>query len=315
MKNVFFITFMLFLTAVKAQNNLGFESWNPNITFIPASKDMVLPECHPYILDKGEIIQAPGSTSDDMLLNDWSAIPHGILRTADSYSGKYAAVISMWYFGGKGILAYGKSPYVYTKIPKVQFSGKLYGISGHYKYIRDSIVAMDVVNKTALLNIATYQTDASGILTEISRDSLIFDLSDTYRPFLLPVTYPHSGMVADSVSIWFESKSYGGATSCERSHFLYLDDLEFHFTPLDLKEDTFKLKLKVYPNPATDVINLEYENDVNIKRIQLTDTAGKTIRLFNVHSKVLDVQNVTSGTYFLNIRTTRGNLSRKIIIR
>lgn len=314
MKNITFILFILFLTNVKGQNNLGFENWDPVAILIPTPKDQTTAACHPYILHNSEKVQNAAVVPDNTILKDWSIISHGILRTTDAHSGTYAAVISMWYFGGKSILAYGSSSQVFTKIPKVQLNDKLFGVSGYYKYLRDSFTANDTMNKTAMLHVATYKANAAGTISEITRDSLLFGTSDTYQPFYLPVAYPNSNIVPDSVSIWFEIKGYG-ATTCERSNFLYLDDLEFHFTPLSLKDETLKLKLKVYPNPSSGILNMEYDNDIRIQEVQLTDTSGKTVRLFKAPSKILNIHNIASGIYFLNVTTNLGIVKEKIIIK
>lgn len=312
MKNITFILFFLLVTTVKGQNNLGFENWDPTAILIPTPKDQAKAECHPYILNNSERVQ--NAVSDNTILKDWSVISHGILRTTDAHSGTYAAVVAMWYFGGKSILAYGSSSHVFTEIPKVQFNDKLYGVSGYYKYLRDSFTANDTMNKTMMLNIVTYKANSAGTLSEISRDSLIFTTSDTYQSFLLPVTYPNSSIVPDSVSIWFEAKGYG-ATLCELSNFLYIDDLEFHFTPLSLMHDALKLKLKIYPNPSADVLNMEYDDDIRIQEVQLTDASGKAVRFFNVHSKALLISDMASGIYFLNVTTNLGIVKQKIIIK
>lgn len=314
MKNIYLIAFTLFLTGLKAQNNPGFENWNPATILVPTAKDQEFAACHPYVLNNSERVKNSGTVSQNAILEDWSAISHGILRTTDSHSGTYAAIIAMWYFGGKSILAYGSGTDVYTNIPKVQFNDKLYGVSGYYKYLRDSFTVNDTLNKKMMLHIATYKATPTGTLTEMSRDSLLFGTAGTYQHFQLPVSYPNSSTVPDSVSIWFEAKGYG-ATKCELSNFLYLDDLTFHFTPLSLKTNKLDLKLKIYPNPSSDILNMEYDDDISIQQIHLTDASGKVVKLFNINTKTISISDVAGGTYFLNIKTNLGNLKEKIIIK
>ncbi len=314
MKNIYLIAFTLFLTGLKAQNNPGFENWNSATVLVPTTKDQTFSACHPYILNNSERVQNSGTAPHNAIIMDWSASSHGILRTTDAHSGTYAAVIAMWYFGSKSILAYGSSSNVHTNIPKVQLNDKLYGVSGYYKYLRDSFTVNDTLNKKMILHIATYKATTAGTLTEMSRDSILLGPVGTYQHFQLPVSYPNPSTVPDSVSIWFEAKGYG-ATKCELSNFLYLDDLTFHFTPLSLKTNDLDLKLKIYPNPSSDILNMEYDDDIRIQHIQLTDASGKVVKLFNINTKTLSISDVAGGTYFLNIKTNLGNLKEKIMIK
>lgn len=60
-------------------------------------------------------------------------------------------------------------------------------------------------------------------------------------------------------------------------------------------------KLKVFPNPATDVVTIS--NDVAISNVELFDTNGR--RLLHVavdaNSTAIDVSSFASGTYFLRV--------------
>ncbi len=70
--------------------------------------------------------------------------------------------------------------------------------------------------------------------------------------------------------------------------------------------------IKVYPNPATNVITVEQREQSNYKALQLLDLSGKVILKKEVESKLtrIDVSKFSKGVYFVK----EGNEVRKILI-
>jgi len=64
--------------------------------------------------------------------------------------------------------------------------------------------------------------------------------------------------------------------------------------------------VRLYPNPATSVLNIEGEN---IKTIAINNLAGQTILTFEANNQqtVLDVQSLENGIYFVKVLTNQGN--------
>lgn len=310
MKNIFLIVcFLVSICVCNAQNyNLGFEDWNSSM---PAGVNYT-DTCHSPL--------RKSSIDSVYMLSEWTGIPFGLCRTTDARSGNYAVVVYMWYNGSMGRLSLGQCEETFNSgydVCKKHFSTKIYGISGYYKYIVDSFMPNDTYNKRVTAHIKTYKWNtASNSLLTVSHDSLIYPRSDIYKPFQLPIHYPDSFLVsADSVSIWFESQGYhSGITSCVTSHFLYLDDLEFHFLPMSVGNIPLKKKLKLYPNPASKNINVDYESDVRVQSIQLTDALGRVVKAFKKTEKLLDISDVPIGMYFLNIQAIQGSLVEKVMI-
>jgi len=74
-----------------------------------------------------------------------------------------------------------------------------------------------------------------------------------------------------------------------------------------------KVNFKVYPNPVTDVINLEFdETDLQIIEISVFSIDGNKILTFDTNS-ILNIEGIASGVYLLNIDSSQGNFSKKII--
>ena len=66
----------------------------------------------------------------------------------------------------------------------------------------------------------------------------------------------------------------------------------------------------VYPNPVKDIINIVSDLDI---RVNLYDVSGKILRK-NTTDKIIDLSNLPSGIYFLNIEH-EGNIYNKRIIK
>lgn len=74
-------------------------------------------------------------------------------------------------------------------------------------------------------------------------------------------------------------------------------------------------KFKIYPNPATDMININYGNDVPAGgKITLYDLQGRQVKSFNELTTSINVQDLNSGLYILNIEHDGAVESTKIVV-
>lgn len=78
-------------------------------------------------------------------------------------------------------------------------------------------------------------------------------------------------------------------------------------------ENFFKSNFAVYPNPATDVINISNVNGLEITKSTISDINGRIVKEINSSLNNINVGDLTSGVYFLNVTTTTGNGTTKII--
>ena len=73
--------------------------------------------------------------------------------------------------------------------------------------------------------------------------------------------------------------------------------------------------LNIYPNPAKDVVNIEYEN---IKEVSIIDFTGRTLqqRTFNNSNNVqMNIATLSKGVYVLKVVDTKGNMqTQKLIV-
>ena len=78
------------------------------------------------------------------------------------------------------------------------------------------------------------------------------------------------------------------------------------------------VSLNVYPNPATDQLNVAFDA-ASASSVQLTDLTGKVVDVqtakVGANTISFDVANVNAGVYFLNISNAAGNTAQKVIIK
>ena len=75
-------------------------------------------------------------------------------------------------------------------------------------------------------------------------------------------------------------------------------------------------KFSVYPNPANNLINVSNNGNIQINTIVLMDINGRTVKSLNfdgVTETQINISDLSTGVYFINIDTSGGNIVRKII--
>jgi len=73
------------------------------------------------------------------------------------------------------------------------------------------------------------------------------------------------------------------------------------------------IKINAYPNPVTDYLKFNVQNNVNISGFEVFDVTGKKIDSNILSTNFIDVKNYLAGIYFLRIKTDSGILACKFI--
>ena len=68
----------------------------------------------------------------------------------------------------------------------------------------------------------------------------------------------------------------------------------------------------LFPNPAHSSITLLAEDFNSIKNIRLVDSRGRILKLYPSSKKVLDLEGLSPGLYFIQLYTGTGIITRKI---
>ena len=75
-------------------------------------------------------------------------------------------------------------------------------------------------------------------------------------------------------------------------------------------------QFNVYPNPATNVVNISNSATIAVNKVVLYDVSGKLLKeeTYNSAEPIqVNVENLPSGTYLFNIETDQGTAIKKIV--
>ncbi|NOU62252.1 T9SS type A sorting domain-containing protein, partial [Marinifilum caeruleilacunae] len=79
-------------------------------------------------------------------------------------------------------------------------------------------------------------------------------------------------------------------------------------------EDVFAEQMKMYPNPATDFVNLKFP-DHDQKLIILSNASGQVIQTVDAYKDLrLNVQSLRSGIYFITIKTDQFVVTKRLMV-
>lgn len=83
-----------------------------------------------------------------------------------------------------------------------------------------------------------------------------------------------------------------------------------------ISQNEFGNKISVYPNPATNVINIALDASVDSAgcTVALYDLQGRVVKNFNSFVERIDVSGLSTGVYMLNVVKDNSIASKKIII-
>ena len=99
-------------------------------------------------------------------------------------------------------------------------------------------------------------------------------------------------------------------------------EITWDATPPGISENDLNLnQLSVFPNPSSDAVNVNFTVDgtENIQ-ISLLDVLGKTVystpqtEIMGQYSEKIDISNFAKGIYLLKINTTKGSITKKVVV-
>lgn len=120
--------------------------------------------------------------------------------------------------------------------------------------------------------------------------------SGSYAMSISPTNLYGSG---NGVTTWFDATHDGVTFSIEGTNSLGVNEEIFNSSGISIT-----------PNPAIDTVKIL--TDEKIKKILLYDQLGRTIKS-NESNNVLDVSNLQTGHYFIQITTEKGQTVKKIL--
>jgi len=139
------------------------------------------------------------------------------------------------------------------------------------------------------------------------------NVADFVKVNATPIVPPSSGYTKYE----FDLSAYDGqdvyiAINCVTNDGLYLFIDDFKVTAATLAvSDVNKKAVSIYPNPATEVLNLNVDSKINSADIY--DLAGKLVKSASVADNKVNVKDLQNGTYVLKVNTEAGSTSHKFI--
>lgn len=88
------------------------------------------------------------------------------------------------------------------------------------------------------------------------------------------------------------------------------------YTGTVLPRESFEaIGFSVYPNPVNDNFTIQNGNNIAISGLTISDMNGRTVKTLNVNAieNQINISDLNSGVYFLNITSDKGSATKKII--
>jgi hypothetical protein len=76
--------------------------------------------------------------------------------------------------------------------------------------------------------------------------------------------------------------------------------------------------ISIFPNPASDFIQIQFQSSVENTRIELLDLSGRVVRSINTRNEqnmVLSVSDLSSGLYMISIQSANGIVSKPVMVK
>ena len=83
---------------------------------------------------------------------------------------------------------------------------------------------------------------------------------------------------------------------------------------VDIKNSHLDESLKIFPNPALEILNIQ--STLPIEKISILDQTGKIIltnKTLGTFETSVDIKNISSGIYFINILSKNSSITRKFV--
>ena len=144
--------------------------------------------------------------------------------------------------------------------------------------------------------------------TEISNDFFTIERSHDGVNFERLTIIAGSGTsTSQKTYSWVDEDPLSGTSYYRLSQSDFNGNTEiFEIQSVSCNEDD---KFVIYPSPATDVLNIKYDN--SIKSIKITDISGKLIIDVYQDFNAIDVSELSNGIYFLKLFTSDRVLTKK----
>ncbi len=86
----------------------------------------------------------------------------------------------------------------------------------------------------------------------------------------------------------------------------------------DLTKASFSINFlqddfSIFPNPATDILNISINNNLILEKVTIYNNLGKVVKVAN--DKIINIDNLSSGIYLVEVTTNKGKAVKKLIVK
>lgn len=160
-------------------------------------------------------------------------------------------------------------------------------------------------------NAATFFLDESTILVDF------FDAETGQMGIAPPL---NTNRIAHACAAWGDKIAVGAGWRPEQEGFTGSVEVYTDSTFVNAVREAIELPFVLSPNPATQQLRLQFPDDFQLPRgteAILSDLTGRTrLRLpLSGNSAVLDLSNLATGLYWLEVRSDTGRAVQKIVVR
>ncbi len=171
--------------------------------------------------------------------------------------------------------------------------------------------SQDVVFPFADLDLSSETDNTLTVMINASRNSAIWTIGEKPTIGAMPAGQTGFGAVT-------RCGSTGTNNGCGRN--FNIDNnarMKIVAASAPLATDRFLSNIfSISPNPANDLVKISNTDNININEISITDLNGrivKTATYKNVSNIEINVADLTTGLYFLNINSDKGIVTKKIM--
>lgn len=223
-----------------------------------------------------------------------------VSKSTDAHSGNYSARLE-----SKNVFGPSNSPGLLTLadfvvdittgsasfIGGIAVSNKVNKLTGWYKY-------SGVNNDSANVFMVSYNHNGDNFDTIGIGTAYLHDAAD-WTQFSIDMI-PLSASVADSFNVIIRSSA---SDETEVGSTLFVDDLSLETITgiINLFEET--TTVKVFPNPVSDVVNFEMENEADNLKLSVFDNTGRLVNqsFFSGKTTEINISGMPSGIYSYQI--------------
>ena len=83
---------------------------------------------------------------------------------------------------------------------------------------------------------------------------------------------------------------------------------------LSLDDNIWGNNIKIYPNPSSDIFNIN-SSKIELNKIEIYSLLGKKLKEYNAIRSVYNIEDLTSGLYLVKIYTNKGMFTIKKLIK